>query len=745
MRVPSRIDGSICGALPLLQHHRPSLSSNRSASPVTTPATAATASLPIPAGSVGYNPGGAWVSPGFHGQYGHTRSTRGFGSISSVLLGDKSKPSNCHRQRHRHTARASPTSGPNHRSLLSLPALRVTLPQRHSHAHAHFSSPFGPSAFGPYATHTAAAVECPPPSSDFNHEIPYPTYHETRETRETHETHETTPTTPTTTPDPPPRRKRRRQTQNLTKQELLDLIEPYDDEEIGPVDEYLQYIRDPYMRGYAQPDTQHFTFVRSTEDHDYPNLDQVISPREEDQKALWELRFAVLTRLRSPHKIALDRLYDIYRRVPEPRMLYIHARLRHQFLRALGQPTSQHRDPASMLRYFEVIADVKNTGIPLTTAEWNCTIAFASRYVGAVRETEVEASLKLWREMEVDAGIQANNVTFNILFDVACKAGNFVLAEMIYREMESRGHYYNRYHYTSLIHFFGLKHETSGVRAAFREMVLAGEMIDTVVLNAVIGGLLRSGEEGPAEKLYARMKEVTLGEVGAESSPESSAETNDGNDDYGNNNDGNSDIDNTENSTTNSNTTTTTSNIGTPSSIPIRTPTSDRAVTQALLMFAKIARRHPSSHATLQRLTPLTPDIQTYRILVNHYGVKRGNLARAASYIDEMKFFHIPLHHAIFLALFKGFATHGGVPRSAWSEKRLLGIWNALLDALDGGHAEGVEIRMWLAVWALRAFAKCSGRERVLAVYDALKARWVLGEREEMWMVEFLGGIVGRR
>lgn len=162
-------------------------------------------------------------------------------------------------------------------------------------------------------------------------------------------------------------------------------------------------------------------------------------------------------------------------------------------------------------------------------------------------------------------------------------------------------------------------------------------------------------------------------------------------------------------------------------------------------MFAKIARRHPSSHATLQSLTPLTPDIQTYRILVNHYGVKRGDLPRAAAYIDEMKFFRIPLHHAIFLALFKGFATHGGYPRSAWSERRLLGIWNALLDALDGGAAEGVEIRMWLAVWALRAFARCSGRERVLAVYDALKARWVLGEAEEMWMVDFLSSLVNRK
>jgi pentatricopeptide repeat protein len=494
------------------------------------------------------------------------------------------------------------------------------------------------------------------------------------------------------TPEPPSRKTKRRR--SFTEKELLALLDPYDGEEIGAVEDYLEYLRDPYMRGYAQPDTQKFAFARTAEDFEYPSVEQVIAAGEAEKKTLWELRFAVLTRLKSPHKVDLDHIYEVYQRLPEPRMLYIHSRFRHQLLRALGQP--DERDSGSMLRYFEVIADVKNTGIPLTTAEWNCAISFASKYVGTVTETEVEAALRLWREMECDAGIKATNVTFNILFDVACKAGNFALAEMIYREMESRGHYYNRYHYTSLIHFFGLKHETGGMRAAYKEMVEAGEMIDTVVLNAMISGLLRSGEEAPAERLYERMKAATLGE-------DSHSIT----------------------------------------AVPIRTPTSDRAITQALLMFAKIARRHPPSRAALQRMTLLAPDLQTYRILVNHYGVKRGDLAKVAAYIDEMKFFKIPLHHAIFLALFKGFAHHGGYPRSAWSERRLTGIWNALLDALDSGAA-GLEVKTWLAVWALRAFAKCSTRERVLDVYDALKARWSLGHADEQFMVDFLRGLVNK-
>ncbi|KAK4032578.1 hypothetical protein C8A01DRAFT_40983 [Parachaetomium inaequale] len=624
MRVSSRIDGSICGALFFL--HRPSLSSNRSAAAASAPPAA-------------HSPGGGPA------QGGHGGCTVGRRSFSTAA------------------PRPRPPV-PQRRPLLTLPALRVSSTR--------LSSPLRPSIPVPAArvNHTATAAESP-----FDPELD----------------DDEPPHEPSTTRPPSPTRKRPR---TFSQKALLALLDPYDAEEIGAVEDYLQYLRDPYMRGYAQPDTQKFAFARTAEDFEYPSLEQVIQAGEEEQKTLWELRFAVLSRLRSPHKVDLDRIYEVYQRLPEPRMLYIHARFRHQLLRALGQP--DERDAGSMLRYFEIIADVKNTGIALTTAEWNCAIAFASKYVGTVTETEVEASLKLWREMEVDAGIKATNVTFNILFDVACKAGNFALAEMIYREMESRGHYYNRYHYTSLIHFFGLKHETSGMRAAYREMVNAGEMIDTVVLNAMIGGLLRSGEEGPAEQLYERMKAATLGD-----------ETDGG------------------------------------GSLPVRTPTSDRAITQALLMFAKIGRRHPASRPALQRMTLLSPDLQTYRILVNHYGVKRGDLARTAAYIDEMKFFKIPLHHAIFLALFKGFAHHGGYPRSAWSERRLAGIWNALLDAVDSGAA-GLEIKTWLAVWALRAFARCSTRQRVLDVYDALKARWSLDEADEQFMIDFLSSLVNK-
>ena len=499
-----------------------------------------------------------------------------------------------------------------------------------------------------------------------------------------------------------------------SKEQLLALVDPdpYDPFSSANAEDHFRFFRDPYMRNYAPDNGPELILARTREDMDFPNHEQVVVADPEEAEILTDLRIAVLTRLRSPHKVDLDTIYEIYQRLPEPRIPYIYGRLRHYLLKALGQPA--RKNTKSMLRYFAVIADVKNNGIALTRAEWNCAISYASRYVGVTTEVEAEAALKLWREMECEAGIKGTDVTFNILFDVASKAGNFPLAEMIYKEMESRGHRFNRYHFVSLIHFFGLKLDGTGIRAAYREMVDAGEIIDTVALNAVISGLLRCGEETAAERVYERMKEAvrTSGSSNGSGSGSGSG-SGDGDDDGG----------------------------GGSSVMPARTYTTDRAITRALLMFAKIGRQYPDMRPTLQRNAPIHPDLHTYRILVNHHAVIHGDLAKVAQYLDEMKLFHIPLHGAIFLALFKGFATHGGVPRSAWSAQRLFSIRDALVSALDDG-VMGLEIKTWLVIWVLRAFARCAVQEDVLDVYEDLKARWRLDDAEEQFMLDYLGQIL---
>ncbi|KAK7977893.1 hypothetical protein PG988_005383 [Apiospora saccharicola] len=423
---------------------------------------------------------------------------------------------------------------------------------------------------------------------------------------------------------------------HVSKEELLGFLDYYDD---ISVEERLEFLKDPYMRNYAPPPQD-----TNVDVSDRPHELVAPVPEEVERGGQW-----IYMR---PHTMDLERVYDLYMLLPGNRIPYLPARLRHGLFAVLG--LTERKNPKAMLRYFNVVADTKASGFALSTPEWNTAMSFASRYVGTSTDVEAEAALHLWREMENDVGVKGNEATFNILFDVASKAGKFALAEMIYQEMNTRGFHFNRFHHVSLIHFFGLKQDPGGVRAAYREMVNANETIDSTVLNCVMTGLLKSGEEASAERLYNQMKAT----------------------------DKRSKI------------------------IPERNYTLQRKITKVFLMFARIAKRHPDLQPGFQSASITTPDLYTYRILVSHFGIRLGDMPRVARFLDEMKFFRVPLHGSIFLALFKSFSLHGG-DGSDWSAQRLDGVWNAFLDAHDAG-TDGLHISTWMAMWILRAFAYCT-------------------------------------
>ncbi|KAI1780397.1 hypothetical protein F4818DRAFT_395564 [Hypoxylon cercidicola] len=465
-----------------------------------------------------------------------------------------------------------------------------------------------------------------------------------------------------------------------SKQELLEVVDQYDD---TSVEEHLEFLRDPYLRRYAPADGPNVVVSNSEDD---VNLQSVNYGQTMEVRQLQE---AVLLKLRRPAAIDLDTVFDLYLSLPEPRVLHITARLRHQLLAVLGMV--QRKDSKSMLRYFSVVTDVKNSGFPLTVREWNTAMSFASRYVGTSTVVELEAALHLWREMEQVSGVKASAVTFNILFDVASKAGKLSLAEMIYQEMTTRGFPFNRYHHVSLIHYFGLKHDSSGVRAAYKEMVQAGEVIDSTVLNCVISGFLRCGEEESAERVYEKMKEPTRATT----------------------------------------------------VLPDRNYTMQKNITKVLMMFAKVGKRHPDLRSNFQKTALISPDLQTYRLLINHYGRKLGDIAKVAQFLDEMKLYNIPLHGAIFLALFKAFGKHGGAG-SNWSAQRLDSVWDAFLDAIDD-ETEELYINTWMAMAILRAFSIHSSRDQILDIYGQLKSRWSLDPASSQFMVDFLSRLMQER
>ncbi|KAF4851912.1 Pentatricopeptide repeat-containing protein [Colletotrichum siamense] len=477
------------------------------------------------------------------------------------------------------------------------------------------------------------------------------------------------------------------------QRKLLHFVGNVDVRNAGTVEEHLELARDPYLNRFAQPEPSKIEISDREADNRYPSLQQAVRDDKSLGELLQRLNEAVNVRLWHPSRISLDAIYDLYLTLPEPRMIQMPAHLRHRLLKAFGTPV--RRNSKSMLRYFSLIGEVKDSGIPLRRSEWNFALSLASRYVGLTTTTETEHTLQIWKEMERDAGVQGNDVTFNILFDSASKSGNFELAEMIYKEMRSRNIEFTRYHHVSLIHFFGLQGDGDGVRAAYKEMVEDGELVDSTVLNCVIASFLRCGEEAAAHRVYKHMKQA-----------HSKA-----------------------------------------AHFPDRHWHTNGMILQVLKMFTTVSKNVPEMRPQLQELSDMRPDLQTYKVLIRHYGTKGGNLERIAQYLDEMKTYQIPVHGSIFIMLFKAFVTHGGVFESEWSPRRLNAVFQSLLTALDNtpwqsqandAH-EGIYLDTWLVIWALRAYRKCNkSHQAVLDVYDQLKSRWLLGEDQAQFLDSYV-------
>ena len=464
-----------------------------------------------------------------------------------------------------------------------------------------------------------------------------------------------------------------------TKEELLALVDQYDS---CSFTDQLPLLDLPNLR--QSEEGPHLVISDKPEECHWPPQRYKWPARGEELKAVERLEEAL-----KDINIRPEDSYKLYRALPAPRMPYLGANTRHKLLHNLG--VVERKDEEGMLRYLSVVDDMKATGIPLTTSEWNCATSFAGRYVRKTTDVEVESGLRSWKEMEHVAGVRGNSATFNILFDLATKAGKFKLAEKIYEEMSKRGHSFNRFHHVSLIYYYGLRADGDGIRKAYKALIEAGEIVDTVVLNCVMSSLFRAYEPQAAENVYERMKRIHGSRIGAE--------------------------------------------------LPSRDFRKRREITKALMKMAKHAKRDPTQLKRFQNQSIIAPDVQTYRILVQYLAIDAGELHKAVKYLDEMRWFKVPLNGSIFLALFKGFALHGGIRYSHWTRDRLESVWRAYLQAIENQH-EGLYIGKWIIVWALKAFAKCSNGERTMEVWEAIKDKWKPQDEELQLATEVLQSLI---
>ena len=366
-----------------------------------------------------------------------------------------------------------------------------------------------------------------------------------------------------------------------------------------------------------------------------------------------------------------EAIYEAYSALPSPKVSYLSDEILRLLLRRLS--VVERKNKEAMLRYLSVMDDVKAAGLPLTEAEWNSAIAYAGRCFALVEAAEVESALRVWKEMEQEAGVQSGKVTFNILFDIAAKAGKYVLAEMIVKEMEARNLKINRYARVGFIYYHGLKGDGQGVRSAYRDFVESGEIVDAVVINCVIASLIRAGELSAAEHVYERMKELLSKKTGAV--------------------------------------------------VPLMDWKGTRELGRVLDRAARTHEEDPERLQQIRNEQYLGPNLQTFAIFVEHHSTQTGELRRIATLLDEMQTLGVPMHGRIFLKLFKGFAHHGGIRYTSWTKARLESVWKSLLSVLDQ-ELKDVRVMKWMVVWVIRAFGKCCGRQRTLEIWEELRTKW---------------------
>jgi pentatricopeptide repeat protein len=369
---------------------------------------------------------------------------------------------------------------------------------------------------------------------------------------------------------------------------------------------------------------------------------------------------------------SLDELYSHYRALPQPNILHIDAKSRELMLRRLSVPDV--KTEKAMLRYLSVLEDMKQAGLHIDLHKWNSAVHLAGRSFGHVTSQEVEVALRMWKEMEQQASMASNVVTFNILFDIATKAGQFALAEMILGEMRTRKISFSRFSYVSLIYYHGIRGDGASIRRTYRSLVEADQIVDSVVLNCVIASLLRAGELPAAMNVYTRMRLFCRWQKAR----------------------------------------------------PYRQLAARKPEREIGKSLDKLANKYRGNTAMIQQLQDnqsISPDVHTYIILIQHHVSCTGELQTVAALLDEMHETEVVLEGRLFLELFRGFSQHGNKPYTLWTPSRLEDVWQAFITCLDNEMPD-IYVSKWISIWILRAFEHCFGRSQSLAVWEELRQRW---------------------
>lgn len=381
----------------------------------------------------------------------------------------------------------------------------------------------------------------------------------------------------------------------------------------------------------------------------------------------------------SPH----EHVYDTYKKLPSPGIVYLDTDTIRSLLHHLS--VVERPSPTAMQRFMSVLDDMKSAHIHITQSEWTTAIYFAGRCMGTVSGEEVASALNMWRDMEHRAGVKGGFVTLNVLFDVAVKAGKYTLAETFLKELQARKLKLHRHFRVSLLYYYGVLQNGNGVRQTYQDIVDAGDIVDTVVMNAVIAALFRAGEPAAAEHVFERMKRLHAAK-----------------------------------------------DLPAPGHRFFMNSWRDRRAVG--LHFTHQARllKHEQKNGELKELqdyAPIAPNSRTYALLIRHHSTVTGDIDRVYDLLQEMHANSVAVDGTTFIVMFQGFASFGGVRYSSWTADKLEKLWARFLLALTDKTD-----RTWLSslavIAALKAFKRCTNPERTLAVWEEIHPAWHPNEQE---------------
>ncbi|KAI5813560.1 hypothetical protein BZA77DRAFT_268382 [Pyronema omphalodes] len=406
-----------------------------------------------------------------------------------------------------------------------------------------------------------------------------------------------------------------------------------------------------------------------------------------------------------PKSVTNNQLFGAYYHLPGNRVSYLERiTMERLLLRFTSVPI---RTQDTMFQYLTILEDMRAAGIPLTREEWNQASSFVLRSMKYTTPEDLNLAVQMLHESDKNLPTpRADITTFNILLDGATCAGRLDMATSLLREIRDRNLQYDRFTYTTLMMYHAKSKNAPAVQTTYGDLVDAGEVVDTVILNALMTTLLDVGKEAEANGIYEYMKRVAL----ATSEKPS------------------------------------TKLLDWSQARRIQRLLKGRDILWAKAYFEEVGVR-------------LAPDYISFHLWIHHY-CRVGDWGKVQYHIEDMQLFSCPVDRNVYLSILKGFAWHGHTgdvvkegPNAGeilpWNQDQLQVILNLLLNEELNviGHWDRV-----MAVWVIRAIsATFQGNHDVLrSTWAEITRQWTkngmyvnhfalavyrsaVGESEEVW------------